>query len=184
MSDPHENAAAARRLLSSPIIETPNDRGPNGWTRRGFLQAVGMGAFSGVALGGFADVLGFDVPDAWAATPIGPTDGVLVNIVLFGGNDGLNTVVPYTNGLYYDRRGSVAIQPSAVLPLDGTYGLHPNLPYLKALWDVGWVGIVHGVGYPNPDLSHFTSMATWMSSGASTTATRVSRSTWPSPVTW
>ncbi|MCE9622138.1 MAG: DUF1501 domain-containing protein [Actinomycetia bacterium] len=162
MPDPHEHAAEARRLLSSPDIERPNDRGPNGWTRRGFLQAVGMGAFSGVALGGFADVLGFEVPDAWAATPIGPSDGVLVNIVLFGGNDGLNTVVPYTNGLYYDHRGSIAIQPGAVLALDGTFGLHPNLPFLKALWDIGWVGIVHGVGYPNPDLSHFTSMATWM----------------------
>jgi len=162
MPDPHDDTATARRLLSSPVIDTPNDRGPNGWTRRGFLQAVGMGAFAGVAFNGFADVLGFEVPDAWAATPISPTDGVLVNIVLFGGNDGLNTVVPYTNGLYYDRRGAIAIQPGAVLALDGTFGLHPNLPYLKALWDVGWVGIVHGVGYPNPDLSHFTSMATWM----------------------
>ena len=139
-----------------------NDREINGWTRRGFLQAVGMGAFSGVALGGISDALGFDVQDAWAATPIGPTDGVLVNIVLYGGNDGLNTVVPYTNGLYYDHRGAVAIPQAQVLPLDGTYGLHPNLPYLKALWDVGWLGIVHGVGYPNPDLSHFTSMAIWM----------------------
>ena len=162
MPDPHDDTATARRLLSSPIRDTPNDRGPNGWTRRGFLQAVGMGAFAGVTVNGFADVLGFDVPDAWAATPIGPTDGVLVNIVFYGGNDGLNTVVPYTNGLYYDHRASIAIQPGAVLALDGTFGLHPNLSYLKALWDVGWVGIVHGVGYPNPDLSHFTSMATWM----------------------
>ena len=161
-ANPHESAAAARRMLSRPLVDTPNDRGPNGWTRRGFLQAVGMGAFAGMAFDGFSDVLGFDVPDAWAATPIGATEGVLVNIVLFGGNDGLNTVVPYTNGLYYDHRGAIAIQPGAVLALDGTFGLHPNLPYLKALWDVGWVGIVHGVGYPNPDLSHFTSMATWM----------------------
>ena len=162
MPDPRDDTATARRLLSSPIIDTPNDRGPNGWTRRGFLQAVGMGAFAGVTFNGFADVLGFEVPDAWAATPIGPTEGVLVNIVLFGGNDGLNTVVPFTNGLYYDRRGAIAIQPSAVLALDGTFGLHPNLAYLKELWDLGWVGIVHGVGYPTPDLSHFTSMATWM----------------------
>ncbi len=148
--------------MRSNVSDANVDREINGWTRRGFLQAVGMGAFSGVALGGFADILGFDVQDAWAASPIGPTDGVLVNIVLFGGNDGLNTVVPYTNGLYYDHRGSVAIPAAQVIPLDATYGLHPNLPYLKSLWDVGWLGIVHGVGYPNPDLSHFTSMAIWM----------------------
>ncbi|MEQ1872100.1 MAG: DUF1501 domain-containing protein [Ilumatobacteraceae bacterium] len=164
MLDPHDDAATARRLLSSPDLGTGrNELGPNGWTRRGFLQAVGMGVIGGTAFGGLSpDALGFDIPDAWAATPIGPTEGVLVNIVLFGGNDGLNTVVPYTNGTYYDRRGSVAIQPAQVLPLDGTWGLHPNLPYLKQLWDAGWVGIVHGVGYPNADLSHFTSMATWM----------------------
>lgn len=164
MLDPHDDAATAKRLLSSPDLGAGrNELGPNGWTRRGFLQAVGMGVIGGAAFGGFSpDALGFDIPDAWAATPIGPTEGVLVNIVLFGGNDGLNTVVPYTNGVYYDRRGSVAIQPAQVLPLDGTWGLHPNLQYLKSLWDVGWVGIVHGVGYPNADLSHFTSMATWM----------------------
>jgi len=159
---PDQDVAIAQRMLSSRDLGG-NDRGPNGWTRRGFLQAVGLGAISGVAFSGLApDGLGFDMPDAWAATPIGPTEGVLVNIVFFGGNDGLNTVVPYTNGTYYDRRGPIAIQPGQVIPLDGTWGLHPNLPYLKALWDIGWLGIVHGVGYPNPDLSHFTSMATWM----------------------
>ncbi|CAN5491974.1 hypothetical protein BH10ACT2_BH10ACT2_13220 [soil metagenome] len=159
---PDHEVAIAHRMLSSRDLGG-NDRGPNGWTRRGFLQAVGLGAMSGAVFSGLApDGLGFDMPDAWAATPIGPSDGVLVNIVFFGGNDGLNTVVPYTNGTYYDRRGSIAIQPGQVLPLDGTFGLHPNLPYLKALWDIGWLGIVHGVGYPDPDLSHFTSMATWM----------------------
>jgi uncharacterized protein (DUF1501 family) len=122
-----------------------------------------MGVVGGSTLGGLSlDALGFDPADVWAATPIGPADGVLVNVVLYGGNDGLNTVVPYSNGVYYDRRGPIAIAEDQVLPLDGTWGLHPNLSYLKALWDVGWVAIVHGVGYPNPDLSHFTSMATWM----------------------
>lgn len=161
MPNPHDNPAVAKRMLTSRPPDA-EERGPNGWTRRGFLQAVGLGVFGGVTLNGFADVLGFDVREAWAATPIGPNDGVLINLVLYGGNDGLNTVVPYTDGVYYSRRGSVAIPQNQVLPLDGTWGLHPNLPYLKELWDVGWLAIVHGVGYPNPDLSHFTSMATWM----------------------
>ncbi len=164
MLDHDISATDARLLLSS---EDPLDLpGPNGWTRRKFLQAVGMGAVGGAALGTLgpsaAELLGFDPLQAWAATPIAPTDGVLVNIVLYGGVDGLNTVVPYTNGTYYDVRRGISIGADEVLPLDGSWGLNPAMPYMKTLWDAGRVGIVHGVGYPNPDLSHFTSMAIWM----------------------
>ena len=126
----------------------------------------------GVALNAFGDRfglghLGFDLPDAFATTPIGAHDGILVNIVLYGGNDGLNTVVPYTNAKYYDVRGpsngNLAIPAGQVLPLDGTFGLHPSLTLHQAACGMpaNWP-IVHGVGYPNPDLSHFTSMAIWM----------------------
>jgi uncharacterized protein (DUF1501 family) len=171
MLDHDISAADARRLLSidtglgvgASDLDVP---GPNGWTRRKFLQAVGLGVVGGATAGSFGpsalELLGFDPAEVWAATPIGPRDGVLVNIVLYGGNDGLDTVVPYTDGLYYNRRGSLAIAAGSVLPLDGAWGLNPNLPYMKYLWDIGQVGIVHGVGYPNPDLSHFTSMGTWM----------------------
>ena len=170
MLDPDISTEDARRLLSQPL--GADDRGPNGWTRRRFLQAVGAGVVGGAALGTTgADLIGGDLPEAWAGAPIGSNDGILINIVMYGGNDGLNTVVPYTNGLYYSQRGGLAIQPGQVLPLDGSFGLHPNLPYLKSLWDVGYVGIVHGVGYPNPDLSHFTSMAIWMAGKYGTGAT-------------
>ena len=170
MLDPDISTADARRLLSQPDL-TSDVLGPNGWTRRKFLQAIGGGVIGGAALGTFGDRLGlghlgFDLPDAFAANPIGAHDGIVVNIVLYGGNDGLNTVVPYTNGAYYDVRGpnygNLAIPASQVLPLDGTFGLHPSLGYTKRLWDAGQLAIVHGVGYPNPDLSHFTSMAIWM----------------------
>ncbi|MGZ4679460.1 MAG: DUF1501 domain-containing protein, partial [Ilumatobacteraceae bacterium] len=172
MLDPDISAADALMLLSQP------DRlgqvvGPNGWTRRKFLQAIGGGVLGGAALGSFGSNrfglgrLGLDLPGAFAATPIGAHDGIVVNIVLYGGNDGLNTVVPYTNSQYYAIRGpangNVAIPATQVLPLDGTFGLHPNLTYTKSLWDAGQLAIVHGVGYPNPDLSHFTSMAIMMS---------------------
>ncbi len=161
MLDPDISTEDARRLLSQPLGD--DERGPNGWTRRRFLQAVGAGVVGGAALASVgADLIGSDVPEAWAGAPIGANDGILINVVMYGGNDGLNTVVPYSNGLYYTQRGSLAIQPNQVLPLDANFGLHPNLPYLKSLWDIGYVGIVHGVGYPNPDLSHFTSMAIWM----------------------
>ena len=74
-----------------------------GWTRRRFLQAVGAGVLAGPAL----ELLRVEVPHV-AGAPIGPTDGVLVVIVLYGGNDGLNTFVPYGDGLYYSRRPNLA----------------------------------------------------------------------------
>src|SRR6476659_8589258 len=158
MLDPDISTADARRLLSRPAGRHDLD-GPHGWSRRQFLQAVGGGVLG-------LHRLGFETPEAFAATPIGPHDGILVNIVLYGGNDGLNTIVPYTNGKYYDIRGpaygNLAIPAAQVLPIDDTYGLHPSLGYMKRVWDAGQLAIVHGVGYPNPDLSHFTSMAIWM----------------------
>lgn len=167
MLDPDISTAEARRLLSQPD-RLGNIAGPGGWTRRKFLQAVGGGVLGGAALGSFGSdrfglgLLGLDMPEAFAATPIGAHDGIVLNIVLYGGNDGLNTVVPYTNSSYYGVRSNLAIPANQVLPLDASFGLHPSLGYTKRLWDAGQLAIVHGVGYPNPDLSHFTSMAIWM----------------------
>ena len=110
MLDPDISTADARRLLSQPG-HLGDLTGPNGWTRRKFLAAIGGGVLGGAALGQFGSDrfglgrLGLDMPEAFAATPIGAHDGIVVNIVLYGGNDGLNTVVPYTNGKYYDIRG-------------------------------------------------------------------------------
>ncbi len=140
---------------------TDRDDDPTRMGRRRFLQMVGMGAGAGALAGSLGGSLGgFD--DAWAGAPIGPTDGILLLVGLFGGLDGLNTVVPYANSHYYTQHGSLAIAPTQVLKLNTQVGLHPRLPYLKSLYDLGEVAVVQGVGYDNPDLSHFTSMATWM----------------------
>lgn len=165
MLDPDISTADALRLLSAPGLNDRDDRrGPGGWTRRGFLQAIGAGVIGGAALGTLGEMLvPGDLRDAFASTPIGPTDGILLTVMLYGGNDGLNTVIPYGNGLYYSQRGNIAVPAAQVLPIDGQIGLHPRLPHLKSMYDQGQVAIVQGVGYPNPDLSHFTSMATWMS---------------------
>jgi uncharacterized protein (DUF1501 family) len=165
MLDPDISTADALRLLSTPGLDDRGDRrGPGGWSRRGFLQAIGAGVIGGAALGTLGEMLvPSDLRDAFAAAPIGPTDGILITLMLYGGNDGLNTVVPYGNGLYYSQRGNIAVPAAQVLPIDGQIGFHPRLPYLKSLYDQGQVAVVQGVGYPNPDLSHFTSMATWMS---------------------
>jgi uncharacterized protein (DUF1501 family) len=79
----------------------------------------------------------------------------LVTIHLVGGCDALDTVIPYSNPRYAALRGTMAINPSVMLPLDSDNALHPNLRELKSLWDRNRVSIVHGVGYPNFNFSHF-----------------------------
>jgi uncharacterized protein (DUF1501 family) len=85
----------------------------------------------------------------------------LVIIQLSGGNDYLNTIVPYGDGLYYDYRPNIHVTPEEVLPLDNHYGLAPSLRPIKDLWDQGKVAIVNGIGYHNPVRSHFRSMDIW-----------------------
>ena len=88
-------------------------------------------------------------------------DPVLVVLQLTGGNDYMNTVVPYDNPLYYDNRPSVNVPPEQVLPLDDRVGFNPNLAPIKELYDRGDVAVIHGVGYANPNRSHFRSMDIW-----------------------
>jgi uncharacterized protein (DUF1501 family) len=84
---------------------------------------------------------------------------VLVN--LYGGNDGLNCVVPHGDAAYYQLRPGLAIAASDVLAIDARVGLNPGMRSFKALYDKGMVAIVQGVGYPNPDHSHFRSTEIW-----------------------
>jgi len=85
----------------------------------------------------------------------------LVVVQLSGGNDGLNTVVPFGNDIYYQMRKNIAIKPDEVIKLNDMQGLNPNLNCLRELYDQGWMTIINDVGYPNPDRSHFRSMDIW-----------------------
>lgn len=118
------------------------------FTRRRFLQAGAAATTLGV-------VPGIQViRSAHAAT----TPRTLVAIHLNGGNDTLNTVVPWADPRYYTVRGPVALDRNLVLRLDDRRALHPALTGIKALWDRQKVAIVHGVGYPDFDYSHFQAM--------------------------
>ena len=88
-------------------------------------------------------------------------DRSLVVIQLTGGNDYLNTVVPYANELYYDNRPTVHQNQDDVIKLDDQLGLNPSMGPIKRLWDDGKVAIVNGIGYPRPNRSHFRSMDIW-----------------------
>lgn len=86
---------------------------------------------------------------------------ILVVLELAGGNDGLNTVVPFGDDKYYKARPSLGVRPPQVLKLDDHYGLHPSCEGLRRMFADGHMAIVHGCGYPNPNLSHFTAMEWW-----------------------
>ncbi|MBE7178877.1 MAG: twin-arginine translocation pathway signal, partial [Mucilaginibacter polytrichastri] len=91
----------------------------------------------------------------------------LVVIQLSGGNDGLNTIVPFGNDLYYKKRSSIAIKPTEILKLSDMQGLNPNMSALREIYDQGLMTIINDVGYPNPDRSHFRSMDIWQTASDS-----------------
>ena len=92
-----------------------------------------------------------------------PKGKILVVLQLSGGNDGLNTVVPVRNDIYYKERPRLGIKREAAMSLTSESGLHPALSRLKSLYDDGEMAILNSVGYPNPDRSHFRSMDIWHS---------------------
>lgn len=95
---------------------------------------------------------------------------VLVVLHLIGGNDALNTLVPYGDPLYYDSRPVVHIPEEEVLPINDRLGLHPSMAALKPFWDQGKMALVMGIGYANPNYSHFRSTDIWETAEPSKTA--------------
>ena len=96
-----------------------------------------------------------------------PGNKVVVVIQFNGGNDGLNTVIPITNDIYFRERNTIAIKKESALTISTDVGLHPSLTALKGLYDDGNLAILNNVGYPNPERSHFRSMDIWQSASAS-----------------
>lgn len=126
--------------------------------RRRFLIA-GAGA-----VGLLSGALAVDWPDVLQAAqdnPLPPGAGVLVLCTLYGGNDGINTLIPYADNAYHDARPELAYAPADVLHLDQQLGLNPAMKGLAQLWNQQRLAIVRGVGYPQPDHSHFRSMDIW-----------------------
>ncbi len=126
-------------------------------TRRSFLKASTM-------LGFGATVPGFLARSALAAQPAdqpGSAETILVVVQLTGGNDGLNTVIPFTDPLYAKLRPNIGIPKADVVKLTDELGLHPAMKAFAKLYEEGAMNIVQGVGYPNPSQSHFRSMDIW-----------------------
>ena len=132
-------------------------------SKRDFLKFLGAGSLIAVS------------PQlSWAAAPASTNSAnaatganainyrrLLVLVELKGGNDGLNTVVPYASPLYPQLRPRIALKREEVLPLDEQTGVHPSLTPLRTLWQAGEVAVVQSVGYPQANLSHFRSIEIW-----------------------
>jgi len=149
-----------------------SDRELIAFTRREFLFTGLTLASAAVAVPSFIQrsALGMQPSAGLSSIPGVPEEHVLVVIQLSGGNDGLNTVVPFRDDAYYRSRPVIGIKPDQVLKLgNNDVGLHPALAGFKDLYDDGTMTIVQGVGYPNPNRSHFKSMDIWQT--ADTTAT-------------
>jgi uncharacterized protein (DUF1501 family) len=131
----------------------------SGVSRRDMLK-LGAGGLGLGLLGGVGSVPPV-LAQASRAVAASPTGKILVVFEWFGGNDGLNTIVPYGDALYYEHRPTIGIREPDVLKIDAQFGWHKSMRGMKNLYDDGKLAIVHGVGYDQPSFSHFTSMSFW-----------------------
>ncbi len=142
-------------------------------TRRRFLRASGIAGAGALVTGGagmsLAELLRTrpDEAPAWTRQKVNR----LVLVTLYGGNDGLNTVIPYADPAYHSARPELAYAPEEVIRLDADLGLNPAMRRLKKVWDAKRLAIVLGVEYPKPNRSHFRSMDIWQSASPSRPAT-------------
>ena len=134
-------------------------------TRRDFLRTSILGGALSWTVPSFVaetfSALHASADGSLTQVTTGKDGPILVLIQLAGGNDGLNTVVPYTNDFYYKARPTIAIQAKDALRLNDSLGLHPSLTGFKNLFDAGHLSVINGVGYPNPNRSHFRSTEIW-----------------------
>ncbi len=127
--------------------------------RRFLIASAGVGAAG--LLSGTVAVSWPDLMRAAHDRPLPANAGVLVIVSLYGGNDGINTLIPYADNAYHDARPELAYAPGDVLHLDQQLGLNPAMQGLAQLWNQRQLAIVRGVSYPQPDHSHFRSMDIW-----------------------
>jgi len=133
------------------------------WTRKSFLSTLGIGAMgSGLMLGGLP-------VNAMARTKFlnrlmaADNDRILILIQLGGGNDGLNTILPVENDIYYQKRPTIAITKEESILLSDDIGMHPAMGSLQPLWGNGNMSVIHNVGYQNANRSHARSTDIWTS---------------------
>ena len=165
MCDHDHSHAPARSIAIEDGASHDHDHAA--WSRRDFMT------HSAAVAGGTAFMLGSTPVHATSGTSLlralanMDTDRVLVLIQLGGGSDGLNVVVPVTNSRYYEARPTIAVQQANTFALDSDFGLNSAMSSLEPMWGEGDMAVVHAVGYPDHNLSHFRSTDIWASASGS-----------------
>ncbi len=163
----HHHSSDKNRHGSSLEHGEAHEKDHENWSRRSFLSTLGIGALgSGLMLGG--------IPvNAMARTKFlnrlmaSDNDRVLILIQLGGGNDGLNTIIPFENDIYYQKRPTIAITKQESIELSDEIGMHPALGSLQTLWGAGNMAVFNNVGYDNQNRSHARSTDIWTSASDS-----------------
>ncbi len=168
MCDEHKLKLTAKTRPGSALAHgEAHEADHSMWSRRHFLSTMGAASVGGSMMLAGRPVQAFARTPWLDAVAAANTDRILVLIQLEGGNDGLNTIVPVTNDLYYSARPSLAIPANQTLPLTGELGWHPSLAGFRDIFDDGEMAVLQNVGYDAPDLSHFRSTDIWTTSSDS-----------------
>ena len=148
-------------------------------TRREFLRRTVLGSSLAWTVPAFLantfSALQAEAADSAIQTPTGKDATILVVLQMAGGNDGINTVVPFANDYYHRARPRLGLKAQDVLKINDTIGLNGSMKGFKSLYDAGQLSIIQGVGYPNPNRSHFRSTEIWQTASDSD---RVEKSGW------
>ena len=149
------------------------NREPAAFTRREFVSGLTL-ASAALCVPSFLQRSALAMHESMhglSSAPGIPEERILVVVQLSGGNDGLNTVVPFGSPQYYKVRQNIAVQQREALALSGSdgIGLHPQMAGIREMYDNGMASVIQGVGYPNPNRSHFKSMDIWHTADTSAT---------------
>ncbi len=140
-------------------------------TRREFLRQTVLGSALSWTVPAFLantfSALHSQAADSATQIVTGKDSTILVVLQMAGGNDGINTVVPFTNDFYHKARPTLGLHAGKVLPLNEQVGLHGAMKGFKELYDAGQLSVIQGVGYPNPNRSHFRSTEIWQTASDS-----------------
>ncbi len=137
------------------------------WTRRDFLYRVGAASLGASLMMSGLPVRAYGGSNLLERLSLLNTDKILVIIQLNGGNDGLNTVIPVTNDRYYSNRPNIGIKAADSIKLSTEYHIHKSLTNLQNAWGNDEMAVLHSVGYPSPNLSHFRATDIWVSGSGS-----------------
>ncbi len=136
------------------------------FSRKDFIRKLGLITAGGSFVLGNTPVQALESSSLFRKLAGLETNRVLVLIQLDGGNDGLNTIVPIEDDIYYNAREELSISKNSAVKLTDTAGMHPSMSPLETLWNDGKMGVIQNVGYPGGDLSHFRSTDIWLTGSA------------------